>query len=415
LVYQNAYNFIKKKLVNMNILEVSKKIVHRESSLFEIDIINNYDRLSNEIDDQNILVIGGAGSIGSSFIKSILRFKPKKIVVVDINENGLTELVRGLRSSKNQNIPDEIITYPVSFGSETFYKLFMHHRPFDIVANFAAHKHVRSEKDIFSIEALIKNNLIDAKNLLDHLIVNKPKHFFCVSTDKAANPVNVMGASKKLMEDLIFSYSDYYKVSTARFANVLFSNGSLLEGFLMRIQNEQPIACPNDVTRFFVTQEEAGQICMLSCILGENNQIFFPKLNPKNDLINFKDILPLVFSEFNLKPIYFNNEQEAIQFNIDKNNNNYPVNLFTTNTSGEKLFEEFYTDSEDVDLYTFNSLGIISINNRSLVDKQNELITSINALFAREKLIKSNIIDWLNSYIPEFQHIETGNKLDNKM
>jgi FlaA1/EpsC-like NDP-sugar epimerase len=213
----------------MNILEISKKIVKRESSLFEPDILKNHNLLSEEIDGQNVLVIGGAGSIGSSFIRSILIFNPKKIVVVDVNENGLTELIRGLRSSKNQHLPDEIITYPVSFGSEIFYKLFMHHGPFHIVANFAAHKHVRSEKDIFSIEALIKNNLIDAKRLLDHLIENKPKHFFCVSTDKAANPVNVMGASKKLMEDLIFSYSDYFKVSTARFANVLFSNGSLLE------------------------------------------------------------------------------------------------------------------------------------------------------------------------------------------
>jgi FlaA1/EpsC-like NDP-sugar epimerase len=399
----------------MNILEISKKIVNRESSLFDPDILKNHNVLSEEIDGQNVLVIGGAGSIGSSFIRSILRFNPKKIVVVDVNENGLTELIRGLRSSKNQNFPDEIITYPVSFGSETFYKLFMHHGPFHIVANFAAHKHVRSEKDIFSIEALIKNNLIDAKRLLDHLIENKPKHFFCVSTDKAANPVNVMGASKKLMEDLIFSYSDYFKVSTARFANVLFSNGSLLEGFLMRIQNQQPIACPNDVTRFFVTQEEAGQICMLSCILGKNNEIFFPKLNPKNDLINFKDILPVVLSEFNLQPIYFKNEQKAVEFNIEKNNINYPVNLFTTDTSGEKLYEEFYTDSETVDLKTYNSLGIITIKKRNLVEKQNELINSINKLFSRSNLMKSDIIEWLNSYIPEFQHIETGIKLDNKM
>jgi FlaA1/EpsC-like NDP-sugar epimerase len=183
----------------------------------------------------------------------------------------------------------------------------------------------------------------------------------------------------------------------------------------MRIQNQQPIACPNDVTRFFVTQEEAGQICMLSCILGKNNEIFFPKLNSKYDLINFKDILPIVLSEFNLQPIYFKNEQEAVQFNIDKNNTNYPVNLFTTDTSGEKLYEEFYTDSEAVNFKTFYSLGIITIKKRNLVEKQNELINSLNKLFSRSNLMKSDIIEWLNSYIPEFQHIETGIKLDNKM
>lgn len=399
----------------MNILEVSKKIVKRQTSLFESDILNNTKILSEEIKNTNVLVIGGAGSIGSSFIKSIIKFEPRKLVIVDINENALTELIRGIRSSKNNNLPLEIITYPVSFGSDTFIKLFKYHGPFQIVANFAAHKHVRSEKDIYSIEALIKNNIIDAQKLLDILKMNPPKHFFCVSTDKAANPVNVMGASKKLMEDLIFSYSDHFKVSTARFANVLFSNGSLLEGFLMRIQNLQPIACPIDVTRFFVTQEEAGQICMLACILGKNNEIFFPKLNPDYDLINFKDILPIVLSEFNLDPIYFSDEKATIEYQIKRTNEYYPVNLFTTNTSGEKLYEEFYTDSEEVDLDVFNSLGVISIKSRTSEMKQNQLIESLNNLFLKENLIKEEIIQWLNSYIPEFQHIETGNKLDNKM
>ena len=399
----------------MNILEISKKIVKRDTSLFEIDILNNHKILSEEIQGQNVLVIGGAGSIGSSFIKAILKFNPKKIVVVDVNENALTELIRELRSTKNQNLPNEFITYPVSFGSDTFYKLFKFHAPFNIVANFAAHKHVRTEKDIFSIEALIKNNLIDAKKLLDNLVEIPPKHFFCVSTDKAANPVNVMGASKKLMEDLIFSYSDFYKVSTARFANVLFSNGSLLEGFLMRIQNHQPISCPIDVNRFFVTQEEAGQICILSCILGKNNEIFFPKLKSDGDLINFKDILPIVLSEFNLLPIYFDNEREAIQYNILETNRYFPINLFSTDTSGEKLYEEFYTDSEEVSLNRYNSLGIISIKERKLKEKQNELIQSLNNLFSQNNISKNNIIEWLNLCMPDFQHIETGNNLDNKM
>ena len=399
----------------MNIFETSLRIVRRNKSLFENDILNNQEQLNTEINNKDVLVIGGAGTIGSSFIKSILRFRPKKIVVVDINENGLTELIRTLRSSKDHFLPDEIITYPISFGSETFYKLFKHHGPFHIIANFAAHKHVRSEKDIFSIEALIKNNLIDAKKLLDILIETPPSHFFCVSTDKAANPVNVMGASKKLMEDLIFSYSEKYKVTTARFANVLFSNGSLLEGFLFRIQNNQPIACPIDVTRFFVTQEEAGQICMLSCILGKNNEIFFPKLDRAKDLINFKDILPMVLDEFNLKPLYFKNDIDAIAYDMSNTTKMQPIVLFETNTSGEKLYEEFYTDSEDVRLNVFESLGIISVKHRNLLNKQNDFISSLKNLFSKENLQKHDIIKWLNNYIPEFQHIETGNKLDNKM
>ena len=405
----------KQHLIIMNITETSLKIVKRNNSLFENDILNNYNELSKEIDNKSVLVIGGAGSIGSSFIKAILKFRPKKIVIVDVNENSLTELIRTLRSTKEQFLPDDIITYPVSFGSETFIKLFKYHGPFDIVANFAAHKHVRSEKDVFSIEALIKNNLIDAKKLLDTLTESPPRHFFCVSTDKAANPVNIMGASKKLMEDLIFSYSEEFKVTTARFANVLFSNGSLLDGFLMRIRNNQPIACPNDVTRFFVTQEEAGQICLLSCILGKNKEIFFPKLDARKDLINFKDILPIVLAEFNLKPLYFNNEIDAISFNITSTSQDYPIVLFETNTSGEKLYEEFYTDSEDVKLQVFESLGIISVKNIQLKENQNLLISSLNNLLSNENLQKVDIVKWLNVYIPEFNHIETGNKLDNKM
>jgi FlaA1/EpsC-like NDP-sugar epimerase len=222
--------------MNINLNEfIKQEVINRKESFFIRDIRDNSENLNEKINGKSILVIGGAGTIGSSFIKAALQFKPAKLVVVDINENGLTELVRDLRSTSNQYIPTDFLTYPISLGSTVFKKLFEYHGPFHIVANFAAHKHVRSEKDIFSIEALLDNNIVKAKKLLDLLTVQKPEHFFCVSTDKAANPVNIMGASKSLMENLIFAYSDQFKTSTARFANVAFSNGSLLEGFINRI------------------------------------------------------------------------------------------------------------------------------------------------------------------------------------
>ena len=283
----------------------------RKGSMFRDELIIYEQTLSKQIKSKNILVIGGAGTIGSSFIKATLKFKPKKLVVLDINENGLTELVRDLRSSKNLYVPEEFYTYPLSYDSEIFTKLLKSNTPFDIVANFAAHKHVRSEKDIFSIEALLQNNLIKAKGLLDLLVAFPPTHFFCVSTDKAANPVNIMGASKKMMEELILSYSKDFKISTARFANVAFSNGSLLDGFLERINKFQPLACPSDVKRFFISPEESGEICLLACILGKSAEIFFPKLDPQKDLIRFADICPILLNEFGYKPFICESEEHA--------------------------------------------------------------------------------------------------------
>ena len=271
-----------------NISEFIKNdIIKRKNSFFEQDLINNKDKLKKEIKDKSVLVIGGAGTIGSSFIKALLIYKPSKLVVVDINENGLTELTRTLRSNSKLVVPKDYLTYPMSFNSDVFFKMINQHGNFDIVANFAAHKHVRSEKDSFSIEAMLKNNVIDAKNLLDYLKLNKPSHFFCVSTDKAANPVNVMGGSKKLMEHVIMSYSNDIKITTARFANVAFSNGSLLYGYLERLLQRQPISCPSDVKRFFVSPDESGEICLLTCILGNSGDIFFPKLR-EEQLVSFK-------------------------------------------------------------------------------------------------------------------------------
>lgn len=260
---------------------ISTYVTERDSSLFAKDIQNNHAALTNAIKDKTLLVIGGAGSIGSSFIKACLPFRPKTLVVVDVNENGLAELTRDLRSSKDLFIPDDYIPYPINYAHYVFEKMFRARGGFDIVANFSAHKHVRSEKDIYSIEELLQNNVLNAKKLLDLLAEFPPQAYFCVSTDKAANPVNIMGASKRIMEDVIFSYSDKFPVKTARFANVAFSNGSLPAGFIERISKLQPISAPNDVKRYFVSPVESGQICMLACMLGKNREIYFPKLEEK--------------------------------------------------------------------------------------------------------------------------------------
>jgi len=389
--------------------------LQRKESLFARDINDNAGKLSDRISGRNIIVIGGAGTIGSSFIKATLAFRPKKLVVVDINENGLTELVRDLRSTKDQFIPDEFYTYPLSFDNPAFAKLFKAHGPFHIVANFAAHKHVRSEKDIYSIEALLENNIIKAKGLLDLLVQNPPEHFFCVSTDKAANPVNIMGASKKMMEELILSYSGHFKISTARFANVAFSNGSLLEGFLRRIEKEQPLSCPMDVTRFFVSPQESGEICLMACILGNTAEIFFPKLDMKNDLINFADIFTPLLNELGYEPFICHSEVEARTHMYLMREKKYPVYLFKTDTSGEKLYEEFYTDEEQIFTDRFAALGVISKEASYNSLEFGGIIDELKIVLSKPDTSKSDIVLWLKKYIPEFEHIETGLSLDKKM
>jgi FlaA1/EpsC-like NDP-sugar epimerase len=267
---------------------ISKHITQRAESMFLRDIEKNRVVLTQEIEGKSVLVIGGAGTIGSSYIRAILPFKPSKLVVVDISENGLTELTRDLRSTYSMFVPEDYRTYPLSSADPIFEKIFRKEGGFDIVANFSAHKHVRSEKDNFSVEALIENNVLKARKLMELLSEFPPKHFFCVSTDKAANPVNIMGCSKKVMEEMIMSYSTKFKVSTARFANVAFSNGSLLAGFIDRLMKRQPLSSPNDVKRYFVSPDESGQICMLACILGKTGEIFFPKLGDnKGDEVEY--------------------------------------------------------------------------------------------------------------------------------
>lgn len=395
---------------------IGKYVTKRSQSMFIKDIEDNREALKNKIEGKTVLVVGGAGSIGSSFIKAILPFKPATLVVVDTNENALAELTRDLRSTKGMYVPDDYIPYPMDFASPVFEKMFRKRGGFDIVGNFSAHKHVRSEKDIYSVEALLQNNVLHAKLLLDLLSEFPPEEYFCVSTDKAANPVNIMGASKRIMEDVIFAYSDKFPVKTARFANVAFSNGSLPAGFIARLQKLQPISAPSDVKRYFVSPEESGQICMLACMLGNNREVFFPRLE-EEQMMTFDKIATAFLEENGFEILECGSDEEAIEKaeKLKNGSRKYPVHYSGSNTSGEKAYEEFYTDTESVDLNRLKALGIVTEKEIPNKDRVNMLFVKLNAAFEQEETTKEEVIAIMKDYLPNFEHIETGKSLDSKM
>ena len=394
---------------------ISESILHRISSLFEDDIQMNVVQLTQEIEGKSICVIGGAGSIGSSFIKAVLRFRPGKLVVVDLNENGLVELTRDLRSTDGMFVPQDYRTYTLNFADPIFARIFREEKGFDIVANFSAHKHVRSEKDKYSVQALIENNDIKAKKLMDLLCEFPPKHFFCVSTDKAANPVNIMGASKRIMEDLVMAYNDRFKVTTARFANVAFSNGSLPDGWLHRLQKKQPLAAPSDVRRYFVSQEESGQICMLACILGRGGEVFFPKLG-EDQMLTFSSICDDFLTAEGLKKKECASDDEAKRFasRMSFETDTYPVVYFKSDTTGEKAYEEFFVPGERLDMNRFKALGVIEENEHRSMGEMNAFFDKLETLF-KGVFTKEDIVRSIKEFLPNFEHEEKGKNLDQRM
>ena len=386
---------------------ISAYVTHRSSSMFEADILANASKLTEEIQGKSVCVIGGAGSIGSSYIKAVLRFKPAKLVVIDLNENGLAELTRDLRSTEGLTVPPEYRAYTLNFADPIFARIFREEKGFDIVANFSAHKHVRSEKDKYSVQALIENNDIKAKKLMDLLTEYPPKHFFCVSTDKAANPVNIMGASKRIMEDLVMAYTTKFKVTTARFANVAFSNGSLPDGWMHRIQNKQPLAAPNDVKRYFVSPEESGQICMLACILGNNGEIFFPKLG-EEQMLTFSAICDKFVQSEGYRKHECATDAEAKKFAAEMSyeSDTYPVVYFKSDTTGEKAYEEFYVPGEKLNMNRFKGLGVIEEVKKRPMNEIQVFFDEIESLFAREDFTKAQVVDAIKRFIPNFEHEE---------
>ena len=405
---------------------ITRFVTHRPFSMFAADIEANKEKLTQEIKDKKVCVIGGAGSIGSSFIKAVLRFEPKSVIVIDLNENGLAELVRDVRSTDGLYVPDEFRCYTLNFADAIFERIFREEKGFDIVANFSAHKHVRSEKDKYSVQALIENNDIKAKKLMDLLTVYPPKHFFCVSTDKAANPVNIMGASKRIMEDLVMAYNKYFKVTTARFANVAFSNGSLPDGWIHRIQKQQPLAAPSDVKRYFVSPEESGQICMLACILGKGGEVFFPKLG-EDQMLTFSSICDDFIKANGFEKDLCSSDEEAKRkaaslmveetqhSTLNTKSQTYPVVYFSSDTTGEKAYEEFYVPGEKIDKQRFQALGVVEQTSRHSMNEVNAFFDKLEGIFTNPAFTKAQVVEAIKEFIPNFEHEEKGKNLDQKM
>jgi FlaA1/EpsC-like NDP-sugar epimerase len=391
------------------------KLIGRKNKLFNQDIINFESELSQKVRKSSFLVLGGAGSIGQSVVKEIFKRKPKKLHVVDISENNLVELVRDLRSSYGY-INGDFKTFALDIGSIEYDAFFQSDGSFDYVLNLSALKHVRSEKDPFTIMRMINVNIFNTDKTLDQAIKKGVKKYFCVSTDKAANPVNMMGASKRIMEMFVNRKSENIDVSMARFANVAFSDGSLLHGFNKRIEKKQPIVAPNDIKRYFVTPQESGELCLISCVFGENRDIFFPKLNENLHLTTFSSIATQYLEAIGYKPYICSSEDEARDyFSHNYDEKTWPCLFTKSDTSGEKDFEEFFTDTEVLDMDKFENLGIIK---NEINYNEEKLI-----LFEREINKLKNDLSWdkeqlkvlFNHMIPDFGHKETGKYLDSKM
>lgn len=395
----------------MNIL----KLIGRESEMFEQDINQYETELKKAVQSSSFLVIGGAGSIGQSVTKEIFKRNPAKLHVVDISENNMVELVRDLRSSYGY-IDGDFQTFALDIGSVEYDAFIAADGQYDYVLNLSALKHVRSEKDPFTLMRMIDVNVFNTEKTLQQSIINGTKKYFCVSTDKAANPVNMMGASKRIMEMYLMRKSMEINISTARFANVAFSDGSLLHGFNQRILKKQPIVAPNDIKRYFVTPKESGELCLMSCIFGENRDIFFPKLSENLHLISFADIAVKYLAEIGYEPYLCESEEEA-RNNVEHliAQKKWPCLFTASDTTGEKDFEEFYTDNEVLDMKRFENLGVIK--NEPVFDASmlNEFTATIGGMKSGKTWKKEEIVDLFYKMIPNFGHKETGKYLDAKM
>lgn len=391
------------------------KLIGRDSEIFEKDVSIHELELQTVIKQSSFLVIGGAGSIGQAVTKELFKRNPKKLHVVDISENNMVELVRDLRSSYGY-IDGDFQTFALDIGSIEYDAFINADGQFDYVLNLSALKHVRSEKDPFTLMRMIDVNVFNTEKTLQQSIERGTKKYFCVSTDKAANPVNMMGASKRIMEMYLMRRSKQIKISTARFANVAFSDGSLLHGFNQRIIKKQPIVAPNDIKRYFVTPKESGELCLMSCIFGENRDVFFPKLSESLHLISFADIAVKFLAEIGYKPYLCKTEAEARENVEDLIKQKMWPCLFTeSDTTGEKDFEEFFTDSEILDMERFENFGVIKNEANFDEAKLENFTAKINKMKAGKEWAKEEIVSMFHTMIPNFGHKETGKYLDSKM
>ena len=395
----------------MNILS----LVGRESELFNEDVNENSVHLQRLVEDSRFLVIGGSGSIGQAVTREIFKRDPKALHVVDISENNMVELVRDLRSTVGYGT-GEFKTFAVDCGSVEFEALMKAEGPYDYVFNLSALKHVRSEKDPYTLMRMIMVNVFNTVKTLRMAKEMGAKKYFCVSTDKAANPVNMMGASKRIMEMFLMRESLTQEISMARFANVAFSDGSLLHSFNQRFTKKQPFSAPNDVRRYFVTPQESGELCLLSGLLGDNRDIFFPKLSEKLHLITFSEIAVRYLSERGYEPYECESEDEARDRAEELiANKQWPCYFFKSDTTGEKDFEEFFTDAEDLDMERFETVGVIRNQPEFDEAKLDEFMKGIEALREKGTWGKDDIVKLYFSLLPEFAHKETGKYLDQRM
>ncbi|PNX52934.1 MAG: UDP-N-acetylglucosamine 4,6-dehydratase [Thermoplasmata archaeon M9B2D] len=395
----------------MNILH----LIGRNEELFGHDIEKHDSELRQIIESSSFLVIGGAGSIGQAVSREIFMRNPRKLHVVDLSENNLVEAVRDIRSSMGY-IDGDFRSFALDCGSWEFDAFFNAEGPYDYILNLSALKHVRSEKDPYTLMRMIEVNIFNTEKTMRLALVSGAKKYFCVSTDKAANPVNMMGASKKIMEYFLMRMSLQLPISTARFANVAFSDGSLLHGFNQRLQKRQPISAPRDIRRYFVTPKESGELCLMSCLLGENRDIFFPKLSEKLHLITFADIAVKYLADLGYEAYACESEDEArgrAEELIAQRQ--WPCYFFDSDTTGEKDFEEFYTNSETLDMGRFESLGIIKNDPLYEEDKLMMFEERIEKMKREGRWERVDLIDLFNQMIPNFNHKETGKFLDNRM
>jgi len=393
--------------------QIIKKILGRTITYFQQDFINS--EIQDMISNSSFLVIGGAGSIGSETVKEIFRNKPRILHVVDINENNLAELVREIRSSIGY-IKGEFKTFVIDAGSYIFEKFFNDFGQYDFVLNFSALKHVRSEKDPYTLMRMIEVNILNTIKTLDLSLLKNVKKYFCVSTDKATNPVNMMGASKRIMELFLLKYSEKLNISTARFANVAFSDGSLLFSFIQRVFKKQPIVIPDKVKRYFITPKESAILCLLSGMVGKNREIFFPKFTSLNDLHDFFELACRFLNYMGYEPYLCQSEDEARQLapGLIKYRK-WACYISPTDTTGEKEFEEFYSEKDQIDLDRFAEVGVIKMNYDYDPQSLTKFVGQVNYLRNERNWTKRQLVEIFKELIPEFEHDEKGKYLDEKM
>jgi FlaA1/EpsC-like NDP-sugar epimerase len=391
------------------------QLIGRENALFTSDVVTQNQKLLELVSKSKFLVLGGAGSIGQAVVKEIFKRNPKKLHVVDISENNLVEVVRDIRSSFGY-IDGDFQTFALDIGSIEYDAFIQSDGEYDYVLNLSALKHVRSEKDPYTLMRMIDVNVFNTDKTIQQSIEKGTKKYFCVSTDKAANPVNMMGASKRIMEMFLMRRSKTIEISTARFANVAFSDGSLLHGFNQRIQKRQPIVAPNDIKRYFVTPQESGELCLMSCLLGENRDIFFPKLSEALHLISFADIAVRYLKNLGYEPHLCSTEDEARELTKSlPDQGKWPCLFTASDTTGEKDFEEFFTDKEILDMERFTNLGVIK--NEPVYDEIKLALfeQTIAQMKKNKQWTKQEIVKLFHQMIPDFGHKETGKYLDGKM